>query len=603
MPICAGRRPVQENAVSGPDHDGLPAESARGGGHRELAVLAGLLVLLAVPRLVVLGADPPPGLMLDYLTDEGWWAHNARDHALFGRWIMDDHNEALFWAPLYTGALRLMYAVTGVGLVPTRLLAALAGLATCAVVYAFVRASHGWKAASVATLLLGTDYFFLTNNRIGYVESFQAVFMTAACLAVVAAGSRRGSAFAAGALVTASLMAKVSAVVLGGIVVVYWLAWLVLRRGSSSEIPAFAWRCPVDVAIGAMAAAVLAYAVIQPDPTLLGAKTEQRTGMTTSHNPVLSLATLGLQLPNDRIATSGFVTGSLPLLVTALVLAVRALAYRARPLAHGARAFDPLALMCWCWLAAGSVQVGLLRLWQPDRRYLFLVPPLAILAALELTRGGRDDAARGITRPRLFAASVLIAVFVGFAARGPWSKWLHVNGGGMGPSPAAAIVWFVMAAGVVPLAWMGLRLAARGRWPSVPLAPVALGYVLLGLGPLAAYLTHPTWAMRSASETMTAIARELPPERRIAVGDFADTFGMESDLFAFVIRSWPEKNMFMNLDGWERFRPAIALDEGPPAVERADFERRTTLALAPDGDGVPRRLIDVRVERRPAEGK
>lgn len=597
MPICPGRRPVQENAVSAaprPYPDGPPAEPARGGGGRELAVLVGLCVLLTVPRLVALGADPPPGLMLDYLTDEGWWAHNARDHALFGRWIMDEHNEALFWAPLYTGALRVLYAVTGVGLVPTRLLAALAGLATCAVVYAFVRASHGWKAAALATLLLGTDYFFLTNNRIGYVESFQAVFMTAACLAIVAAGTRRSFAFAAGALVAASLMAKVSAVVLGGIVLAYWLVWLLLRRGSTGDVPAFAWSRPIDVAIGVAAAAVLAYAIIQPDPAMLGAKTEQRTGMTTSHNPVLSLATLGLQLPNDRIATSGFVTGSLPLLVTALVLAVHALAYRARP-------FDPLELMCWCWLAAGSIQVGLLRLWQPDRRYLFLVPPLAILAALELTRDGRGDTERRLTRSRLFLAAVLVAVFVGFVARGSWSKWLHVNGGGMGPSPAAAIVWFVMAAGVVPLAWVGLRLAARGRWPRVPLAPVVLGYVALGLGPLAAYLANPTWSMRSAAETMTAIARELPPERRIAVGDFTDTFGMESDLFTFVIRSWPDKNMFMNLDGWERFRPAIALDEGPPVVERADFEKRTTLALAPDRDGVPRRLIDVRVERRPSE--
>ena len=599
MPICAGRRPVQENAVSAaprPPHDGPPAEPARGGGRRELAVLAGLLVLLAVPRLVHLDADPPPGLMLDYLTDEGWWAHNARDHALFGRWIMDDHNEALFWAPLYTGALRLMYAVTGVGLVPTRLLAALAGLATCAVVYGFVRASHGWKAAALATLLLGTDYFFLTNNRVGYVESFQGVFMTAACLAVVAAGSRRGWAFAAGALVTASLMAKVSAVVLGGIVLVYWLAWLLLRSRSADEVPTFTWWRPVQVVTGAVAAAALAYAVIQPDPALLGAKTEQRTGMTTSHNPVLSLATLGLQLPNDRVVTSGFVTGSLPLLATALVLAVRALALRARP-------FDPLALMCWCWLAAGSIQVGLLRLWQPDRRYLFLVPPLAILAALELARSGRHDAERRVTRARLLAAAILIAIFVGFAARGPWSKWLHVHGGGMGPSPAAGIVWFVIAAGVLPFAWVSLRLAARRRWPSVPVAPLVLCYVALGLGPLAVYLAQPTWTMRAAAEAMTALARELPPERRIAVGDFADTLGMESDLFTFVIRSWPEKNMFMNLDGWERFRPAIALDEGPPTVERADFERRTTLGLAPDHHGVPRRLIDVRVERRPGGGK
>lgn len=585
-----------------PSPSAVPSHPPRSvGGGRELAVVVGLFALLAVLRFVALSADPPPGMMLDFLTDEGWWAHNARNHALFGHWNMDEHNEALIWAPLYTGALRVVYALLGVGLVPTRLLAAGAGLATCVLVYAFLRRSHGWVAAAIATFLLGADYFSVSHHRTGFVESFQAFFITAACLATVAGARRRGWACGAGVLFVLALFAKVTAVVVAGIVLVYWLVLAVLDWSDRREgaPPAVAWSTPMLFAAGALVTVIVAFVLIAPDRALLANKSEQRAEMTTSHNPILSALTVGLLLHEDQCETSGFFPCAALLLLGGLLLAVHDLAYRTRRL-------ESLEIMCWCWFLVGVPMIGFIRDFQPDRRFLFVVPPLAILLGKTLAGAPRDnDAPAAPPRARALAAGVFAGLALGFALRAVPTEWIHFNytevplvGGtkGIGPSSASLIVWVAFVLVVAPpVYWLVRRLPER-RWHLLPVSSLLVVYAVLNLGRIGLYLAAPSYSMRRASETIAALAAELPPEHRVAVGDLADTLGMDSNLFTFVIRRWPEKNMFMNLDGWERFAPALALDEG---ADHPDLELRTELALIPDRNGLPRRRIPVRMRRFP----
>ena len=93
----------------------------------EIARLAVLALVVVLPRVLFLDADPPGDLHVHFITDEGWWAHNARQQALFGRWIMDDHNPPLWSTPAYSFLLWLFYQALGVGLYQTRLLSGLAG--------------------------------------------------------------------------------------------------------------------------------------------------------------------------------------------------------------------------------------------------------------------------------------------------------------------------------------------------------------------------------------------------------------------------------------------------------------------------------------------
>ncbi|MDH3687376.1 MAG: glycosyltransferase family 39 protein, partial [Myxococcales bacterium] len=153
----------------------MPAR--RGPAAGEVALLLGLFAFLALLHGLQLDADPPGAVQRHFLTDEGWWSHDARMHYLFGKWSMDDHNVALLWAPLFTGALRLVFEIGGEGLVQLRLLSVVSGLLTCLLVFGFVRGWHGPRAAFLATLLLGTHFFTLTHHRIGYPETFQGLFI------------------------------------------------------------------------------------------------------------------------------------------------------------------------------------------------------------------------------------------------------------------------------------------------------------------------------------------------------------------------------------------------------------------------------------------
>ncbi len=126
-----------------------------------------MLAVALLPRLLFLGADPPQDMHEHFFTDEAWWAHNARNHALFGRWIMDDHNPPLYGAPLYTAVLRGVYGLLGTGLVPTRLLAALSGALACVVLYLGLRLRHPRSEALAPALLLAGSYFAISHGRVG----------------------------------------------------------------------------------------------------------------------------------------------------------------------------------------------------------------------------------------------------------------------------------------------------------------------------------------------------------------------------------------------------------------------------------------------------
>ncbi|HEU4429461.1 MAG TPA: glycosyltransferase family 39 protein, partial [Myxococcota bacterium] len=333
-------------------------------------MLAIVLVALAGLRFARLDADPSPLLASDHLTDEGWWAHNARNHALFGRWILDEHNPPLYGAPLWTAALRGSYAAFGVGLWQTRFVSALAGLATCALVYAFVRRSAGRNAALLATLVFGLDPFALAYHRSGFVEPFMVAWLTACLLALDAAAKRPALAALAGALFAGAVLAKVWAA--GALVgpLGYWTIRLAQESGAARRILREAALFAAGG--GAIAGVVLGWLVI-PN---LGDVVDGL--LVHSHrakpaNPLHALGLLGLSTATGRlVGTDAFVqASSYQVLLLALLLA-RAFIARARWV------MDRSSLLCVAWIASGLVQVTW-QIYQPDRRWLVLGPALAML--------------------------------------------------------------------------------------------------------------------------------------------------------------------------------------------------------------------------------
>ena len=139
-----------------------------------LAVLA----LAGVLRLAALDADPPATFSRDFISDESWWAHNARNHALFGHWRLDDFNQGFFAAPLHTCLERLSFAVGGVHLRQARLVSALAGLSTVILIGLIMKREVGARGSLAAMAILATDYFAVSYDRAAFVEPLPTAFMS-----------------------------------------------------------------------------------------------------------------------------------------------------------------------------------------------------------------------------------------------------------------------------------------------------------------------------------------------------------------------------------------------------------------------------------------
>ncbi len=548
----------------------------------DLLALLLLAALALPPRLLSLDADPSLDVFRGVLTDEGAWASNARQAAVFGRWTTDDHNPGLSMAPAYSAALRAVYAVAGVGLAQTRLLSALSGFAACLLVYGLLRRREDVWPAFLAALALGLSYFHLIHNRVALVESWQMglLLVTAAC--GLAATRRPLWGVGAGLAFCAALASKHSAaVLLPALVLFWWVEWARSRPFDGRGPLAFA-------ATGAAGIAALgALALAHPDAAadLAGSL---RSGLGARGSEFPSVHAVGLSRP--ALPWSAFLRFSWPLLALAVGFGAARLT-RASRVPTGA-----LERLAWCWLAVGLGLLSLLS-WAPDRRFLAVMPPLALLAGLAARGGAVALPARDAASPlRLASAGALLGGFVGLVAAVPLREPLRALADALGTGfPEQRVTSLVATAGLVggPL----LAVAMRGWLPARPVALPAAALLLAILAVdglrIAAELRSPTFGVRDTSRALAALSRDWPEADRVLVGAEAYTYALETRLVAVTVRADRPAGIPQNPDGWERFRPALAMTYD----EREEAEARAH-GLVPWRSFRPRRVRVAGDERR-----
>lgn len=141
--------------------------------------LAALIILVAalLVRVIHLDADPSALLSRDFITDEGWWAHNARNALLYGEWKIDEFNQGLYSAYLYNVLLYLTIKLLGLSFTSLRLIPALAGWLSVVLVFLTVRREINSRAAIFASVLLGFSNLHIIYSRIGFAESTIVFFL------------------------------------------------------------------------------------------------------------------------------------------------------------------------------------------------------------------------------------------------------------------------------------------------------------------------------------------------------------------------------------------------------------------------------------------
>ncbi|MCG8459442.1 MAG: hypothetical protein MI919_24455, partial [Holophagales bacterium] len=309
-----------------------------------------------------------------------------------------------------------------------------------------------------------------------------------------------------------------------------------------------------------------------------------------------------------KLGTVGPIRRSPLLFVLVGLLAALAVATADRHRWRGGPWLDPTRLLCWCWLLGGLVLVGLQE-YQPDRRYLFLMLPVAILVA-DALMGPRGPSARyarshappseglGVLlggespRRRRWTAALAFGLWIGLIARAPLAEWVEVAAAGISvgehpgltPRLAGALAWALTAGAVAALAAAFLprvvsafeqRIGTGDRRRRVVIALLLL-LAAIQIVPFVQYLANPIYSVRDAARLLDAWSRDWPVDRRVMVGNHADTLALESRLLAVVIRPWRDSGFFMNEDGWSRFDPWVVQGREPPIP---GFRRAGTLEL------------------------
>lgn len=463
-------------------------------GRRFWLPLAGLVLLALTLRALFPLADPPWQSPIGITWhDEGVWAHNARNKVLFGAWRIDEWNP-MFVSPVFTGLEFVSFSLFGVGLWQARLVSIAAGTAATVAVALGLRATASPAVALVGGLLLAVNFTWVMYSRVALLEATMIAALAGSWACYARAERGRTWAAAAALLALVAFFTKASAafflVALG--LDACWMWWQARGAPEKRAARIGAIATLAVLALGTAASILVFVAPNWPDYSFYNLFVYGSRRAVSGPGALIDRASwfpvIHQFFTRQWLLTLASMGG------LALVLA------RYRTASPGERL---LAL----WFVLGAVELVLHDLGN-ERRYVFLIPSMAGLAAVALI-GSRRLLPSLVTqwprRTALLAAPLAAAglyVLLGSVAR-------QFSMPQVGPAVRWSALLAVMATMVMVAAWPWTRRAA-GRLAWGPRA--AVGLVVLTAGwDLTLYTL---WAARRTTynyEASRAVGRLLPP--------------------------------------------------------------------------------------------
>lgn len=472
-----------------------------------------ILLLAALLRGLFPAADPPThptsGIVWH---DEGAWVHNARNKALFGAWSLDAWNP-MYVAPVFTGLEYLSFEAFGVGVRQARLVPALLGLLSVALLALGVRRVAGREAGLIAGALLGANFAYVMWNRAALMEGPMVAFLVLSWYCYVRAQADARWGWAAGVFALLAFFTKAAAAFYAAALGVDALLVLVLHlAGRPTTLDQ---RRAAYMTLGGLAAAsCVALAVF-----VLPNWTEYRFynwQMSVTRKP-----SYGLRALIDRVSWFPVLHD----LFTRMWFSVALGSIAALGLLAGWRTASAGERLLVLWLGLGTLELILHDVGN-ERRFVLFIPPLVALTAILL---GRDRtllppalAALPRRRALLAAPIVLFALYVVFGSIVRVAFLYEVS-----PNVRVAAGLAAVATAVLYAAWprvtgflSGARLGPRGA--------TALT-ALLTAGQVVQYVQ---WAVGRTYENYEAsrlVGRTLPPGTLVH-GKLANGLSLENGI-------------------------------------------------------------------------
>ena len=474
--------------------------------------LLGILIVAALLRGLFPTADPPWETTVGIVWhDEGAWVHNARNRALFGSWSLDALN-AMYVAPVFTGLEYLAFEAFGVGLVQARLVPALLGVLSVLLLALGVARVAGRAAGLAAGALLATNYVYVHWNRTAMMEGPMAAFVVGSWYCYVRAQQQPLWGWLAGVGALLAFFTKAAAAFfIAALGLEALLALALAWRGGARD--ALEGRAAVHTLAGLAGGSVAALAAfVAPNWTEYRFYNWQ---MSVTRKPSYTLRALVDRVTWFPILHDVF-TRSWAIVAVGTAAALGALG-RWRGVHPGTR----LLLL---WIGIGTLEL-LVHDVGNERRFVFLIPAFAALAAIALGGGAllpAESAAAPRRRALLALPIVLFAAYVvaGAVVRLAFLYEIRPNVR-LAAAVAAAFTTLLYATWPRIPAWL-----ARGRWSPAAGLGVAL---LVAAGHLVEYAQ---WAAGRTYENVQAsreIGRVLP-HGTLVHGKLANGLSLENGI-------------------------------------------------------------------------
>jgi 4-amino-4-deoxy-L-arabinose transferase-like glycosyltransferase len=481
---------------------------------RQYSLALTLTVLVAVVlRCGLALADPPWHAPVGIVWhDEGAWLHNARNMALFGEWRLDQWNP-MYLSPVFTGLEYASFRLFGVGLWQARLVSALLGTVSVLCLAGAVRQVSNRRSGLIAGMLLATNYVWVMWNRAALLETTMVSLMVLSAAAYVRA--HRGQAWlwglVAGALAILAFFTKAAAAFF--LVALGVEALFAAYRDSARPPRGLPWKSAgVATLAGLGIATALAVAIfVVPNWQEFRFYNWQ---MSVTRKPSYTLRALV-----DRASWLPVVHDFFTRMWVLLLLAIGGLSGAALRW----RAAAPLERLSLLWIGLGCLELVAHDVGN-ERRLVFLIPPMAALAALVVGRDRRllhPDLAR-LSRLRALAlAPFVLAAFYVLSGSVVRLGFLYE----VRPAVRLGALLAVAAGAALYLTWPRLAVwCSGGRWS--PAAATTLVAIMVA-GDAAQY---GQWALHRTYANYDAMVelREWLPPGTLVQGKLANGLSLES---------------------------------------------------------------------------
>lgn len=490
----------------------------------------GLIIALAVGvRMVHLNADTHFIVDRGVVYDAGEYQKNARQQVQFGAWRFDDYNPELAMAPVHTAILTGVYSAFGIGYWQASLPQAVAGVLTCLLVYGLARRGLDEPTARLALLVQATSLIAVGYDRTGLVESLQLLFVLAMIYFGLRALDRPGFGVVGGISAAASILTKPTALFMGPVLALGWLGrWFDERRAAPPK--RFRWAGLLVFAIATAIALGLVVGIV-----LVPLLPDIKRFLALSEGGVFDEGSRALQYVRTRLfglsllgmSVNGFFKGTIGLQIVVAWFGAR------RVLGQVDDRVTEVERIAWIWLGLGLLFLSLQH-YQPDRRFLLFVPPLALLAAVAVRATARSAEP---SRRSFIVAGFLIGGVLGFLLGWPLGPLVRtalgeVFGRDVSLSAARSVLWsgFALA---VPIAALVARRGFGRVVAKLPLGVVLAVTVAIDLGQLVVYLARPSYTLEAASHSLDRLTADWPASRRIIFGGEANTLAIATRLVGF----------------------------------------------------------------------